>query len=247
MTLLRMNTFLGKKVLSVIRGGDFAHAGEEEAIEVAFCEISRDPRRNVVDIGCGRGGTAKYIKDHGWGNVLGIDIDEDSISYAAHQYPDVSFIVGDAHDLAEIVEIKYDIICMFNSLYACGEKFLAIEQASEVASSEAEIVIFDYVAGAAGTIEREILSGEPPRLDDLEMWLGKLGWKVENVINLDKEYERWYVDLLGKVEDNKKEILELADAETFEGVRKKYATILEEIQKGTVGGASIRAKRPALT
>jgi hypothetical protein len=36
---IRVNTAKFKKILSLIRNGDFAHAGEEAAIELVFNEI----------------------------------------------------------------------------------------------------------------------------------------------------------------------------------------------------------------
>jgi hypothetical protein len=53
-----MNSFLGKQVLSLVRDGDFAHAGEREAIELAMGSVPKDAGQHVLDAGCGRGGTA---------------------------------------------------------------------------------------------------------------------------------------------------------------------------------------------
>src|ERR1700679_1547306 len=71
---MKMNNFDGKAFLATVRGEDFAHAGEEEAIDLAFAGIGAQPDWQVLDAGCGRGGTADYVNRHGWGNVVGIDI-----------------------------------------------------------------------------------------------------------------------------------------------------------------------------
>lgn len=59
-----------KKFLSFIRNGDYAHAGEEEAIELAMSGIEKNPQRNILDVGCGLGGTANYLQtllsNNGW-------------------------------------------------------------------------------------------------------------------------------------------------------------------------------------
>ncbi len=40
---MNMNSFEGKRILALIREGDYAHAGEEEAIERAFRSIPKNP------------------------------------------------------------------------------------------------------------------------------------------------------------------------------------------------------------
>ena len=53
---MNMNSFEGKRILALIRDGDYAHAGEEEAIECALGSIPKDSRDWMLDVGCGRGG-----------------------------------------------------------------------------------------------------------------------------------------------------------------------------------------------
>ena len=64
---MNMNSFEGKRILALIRDGDYAHAGEEEAIERAFRSIPKDPRQWLLDVGCGRGGSGDYLLRNGWG------------------------------------------------------------------------------------------------------------------------------------------------------------------------------------
>jgi hypothetical protein len=47
-TLRQMNSFAGKHLLALVRGGDYAHAGEEEAIELAFSAVPKDPRQSFL-------------------------------------------------------------------------------------------------------------------------------------------------------------------------------------------------------
>ena len=101
---MRMNSFIGQKILSIIRDGNYAHPGEEEAIELTFRNIPKDKNRSMLDIGCGRGGTAHYLHRHEWGNVVGIDIDSDSIQYAKQQYASLDFFVCNIVDIAKYIE-----------------------------------------------------------------------------------------------------------------------------------------------
>ena len=76
-------------ILSVVRNGDYAHPGEEDSIRLAMEDFPLDRRRKILDVGCGRGGTAYYIQSQGWGRVTCFDIDEVSIEYANLTYPTI--------------------------------------------------------------------------------------------------------------------------------------------------------------
>jgi hypothetical protein len=58
---MNMNSFEGKRILALIRDGDYAHAGEEEAIECSFRSIPKNLEHWLLDVGCGRGGSADYL------------------------------------------------------------------------------------------------------------------------------------------------------------------------------------------
>ena len=47
-----MNSYLGKRILALVRDGDYAHAGEEEAIALAMAPLAKDARRRILDAGC---------------------------------------------------------------------------------------------------------------------------------------------------------------------------------------------------
>lgn len=64
-----------KQLLSYARRGDFAHPGEIKAIQLAMSPIAKNPSQRLLDVGCGLGGTAHYLQQHGWGEVVDVDID----------------------------------------------------------------------------------------------------------------------------------------------------------------------------
>src|SRR3981189_3586873 len=112
---MNMNSFQGKRILALIRDGDYAHAGEEEAIERALHSISKNPRNWMLDVGCGRGGSAGNLGPHGWGMLAGIDRDNDSIEYAKTTYPDVEFHTCDVLEVPATVTREFDVIYMLNA------------------------------------------------------------------------------------------------------------------------------------
>src|SRR5262249_52628297 len=135
----------GQKILSLVREGDYAHAGEEEAIELAMSGVEKDARRTVLDAGCGRGGTADYLHKNGWGFVVGIDIQTESIKAARQNYPDSKFLVCDVCDVDQCVDQHPDIICMFNAYYCFKDQSKALRALLKIAQPTTRMIIFDHV------------------------------------------------------------------------------------------------------
>ena len=84
---MHMNSHEGKAILALIREGDYAHAGEEESIRLVLDHLPQSQTGAILDVGCGRGGTADYIRRHGRGPIIGLDIDETSIMKHASVTP----------------------------------------------------------------------------------------------------------------------------------------------------------------
>ncbi len=139
--------FEGKR-LFVIGCGDYAHAGEEEAIKKVFSKLAKNKKSNILDVGSGRGGTANFIQKHGWGTVTGIDIEKESIQYSKSKYPEVKFYVCDACSEKELKAVlneqKFDIIVLFHSLCVFPKQSKAIAALRTVAHDNSKLIIFEY-------------------------------------------------------------------------------------------------------
>ena len=92
---VRMNYPDGKRLLAALRDGDFAHAGEEAAVRMTWERLPKRPDQSCLDAGCGRGGTAALVQSERWGQVMGLDIDSETISFAQTAYPSVKFVAAD--------------------------------------------------------------------------------------------------------------------------------------------------------
>lgn len=55
--------------------------------------------KTVISLGCGSGEDCEYLKRHGAGKVVGIDISENIIKIANSTYPDCDFMVMDMENL----------------------------------------------------------------------------------------------------------------------------------------------------
>jgi len=107
---MQMNDFNGKEFLATVRGKDYAHAGEEEAIDLIFSKIPKQENRKILDAGCGRGGTADYVQRNGWGHVVGVDIESQSIEYAKNAYPASEFHAMDVCEIGTRFPEHFDLI-----------------------------------------------------------------------------------------------------------------------------------------
>ena len=172
---MNMNSFEGKRILALIRDGDYAHPGEEEAIERAFRGVPKSPGNWILDVGCGRGGSAEYLRSHGWGNLAGIDRDVDSIEYAKATYRDVEFHTCDVLDVPAAVGREFDVIYMLSAFYAFADQRAALAGLRKVAKPGARLVIFDYAVGrdADLSVRGQVFITHPIRLPEISTTLSE--------------------------------------------------------------------------
>src|SRR6201987_2367280 len=135
--MMRLNSFEGKRLLALARGGDYAHAGETEAIDLVWDALPKSPGQKILDAGCGRGGTAAYLYHAGGGQVTGIDIETESIHRAREAYPEISFETCPVEQAERVGRAIFDIVCCFNSFYAFPDQASALSALSRSAKSGA--------------------------------------------------------------------------------------------------------------
>ncbi|CAN1721091.1 Methyltransferase domain-containing protein [Hyphomicrobium sp. 1Nfss2.1] len=243
-----MNSYLGKQILALVRDGDYAHAGEEEAIELALAGLAKDASRRLLDAGCGRGGTASYMQRHGWGRVTGVDLEPKSIDYARDAFPDGAFMCCDIHDVGAHVGDGFDAVVMFNVLYAIADQAGALRALAGRAKSGADLMVFDYV-DLGGYAQAPVLDAgrpflpHPLKIDRVEGLLRDGGWRLQSVADISAEYRRWYAALVERVAEKRAAIEALAGADAYEHVHGRYAGLLAAIESGHLGGAVVRATK----
>jgi ubiquinone/menaquinone biosynthesis C-methylase UbiE len=240
---MNMNSFEGKRILALIRDGDYAHAGEEEAIERAFREIPKTSQNWILDVGCGRGGSASYLRDHGWGNLAGIDRDSDSIDYAKANYPEVEFHTCDVLDVPTTVKREFDVIYMLNAFYAFADQRGALVALRRAAKSRARLVIFDYAIDrdADLSVQGQVFIPNPIRLSGIAIMLREAGWEPGAVEDLSADYTRWYATFVERIQRKRDEIEKIGGAEWYSFVLSMYSGLRDVIASGTLGGAIVHA------
>jgi ubiquinone/menaquinone biosynthesis C-methylase UbiE len=243
---MNMNSFEGKRILALIRDGDYAHAGETEAIERTFRGVAKNAEQWILDVGCGRGGSAEYLRRNGFGHLVGIDREPDSIKYASVSYPEIEFHACDVLEILNVVAHKFDIIYMLNAFYAFPHQSDALAQMRKVANAGARVVIFDYTAPGDSesdslSIEGQLLIPHALRLSAMPTMLTDAGWEPREFEDLDVEYERWYATLVARIRQKQDEIERIGGSEWYRFVLATYAGLYDAIVRGELGGAIVTA------
>jgi ubiquinone/menaquinone biosynthesis C-methylase UbiE len=239
---MNMNSFEGKRILALVRDGDYAHAGEEEAIERSFRSIPKDPEQRMLDVGCGRGGSAEYLRRHGWGHVEGIDRDSDSIDYARATYPEIGFHVCDVLDVPRTVTRTFDVIYMLNAFYAFDRQREALAELRKVAKPSAQLVIFDYTVGTNAGDSPNPMIPHAIRLSEIAAMLRDAGWEPGAIEDLNTEYARWYAKFVQRIQLKRAEIEKIGGSDWYNFVLSMYSGLHGVIAGGGLGGAIVHAR-----
>lgn len=251
-------------LLTKIREGDYAHAGDRAAIDMVLARVtyylqqksgnkgssleSLYKNTKTLDVGCGFGGTADYLYAKGFHNIWGFDIDKGSINYASSKYRNVNFSVADVKNVVEKYgKSQFDFIYLFQSFYAFADQSQALKDLAEVAAPEAILAVFDY---------SYLKPNQPHGLKDLtgnlmhpivkatfHEWLDQAGWEILEETDLSQHFIRWYLDLLNKLDLRETIFLKKFSPELISKFYKVYADILKELNEQVLGGVVVYARK----
>ena len=241
-----MNNATGKRLLALIRDGDFAHPGEVAANELLFAGVRPDPRRRILDAGCGGGGTASWVQGRGLGAVTGIEIDADTARLARERHPEVTVVEGDLQRAAEVLDGPFDLVYSMTAIYAVPGQAAAFSELSALAAPGAELRLLEYADPERRFAETT--SGNPswgwwrplaPR--DLPELLTAAGWTSPRVRDLHQEFVNWYGDLCSRIHRKRDEIVRCFGQGWYDFVASEYAGILGLVQERALGGVLVTA------
>jgi ubiquinone/menaquinone biosynthesis C-methylase UbiE len=242
---MQMDTLQTKQILSLVRGGDYAHAGEEAAIEIALDSVPKGESLLLLDVGCGLGGSADYVQYNGWGSVIGIDADAEMIAYAKDKYPEVEFHACNVLKVSDFVKKPVDVVFMLNSFYSFSDQQSALAELRKIAGPSAQLIIFDYT-DKGGYRDRSLpkeydVIPFPVVLENMDLMLNDSGWMLDAMEDVSDLYRLWYQLLVQRIEAKHDEIVIMAGQEKYESIHGIYSEILDAIEDGDLGGAVIRA------
>lgn len=241
----KMNSPEGKTILAKARGGDFAHPGEEEAIVLMASGLKRESIRRVLDVGCGRGGTAAWFQRNDWGQIVAIDIDQASINYAQHTYPEIEFLTLDVAGIAKWRPEQFDFVYLLNSFYAFPDQRLALENITSVCRPGASLCIFDYAKSRRAILPASLGSdiGQPIITEDMPIWLDEAGWNSVTLEDCTDQYVFWYDNLLRAFQRDEKWICENFGDDWRRYVIEWYGSLRKALIAGDLQGVLYKASR----
>ena len=226
-----MNNATGKRILALIRDGDFAHPGEVAANELLFAGVQPDPSRRILDAGCGGGGTASWVQSRGLGVVTGIEIDAATARLARERHPEVTVVEGDLQRAAAVLDGRFRLVYSMTAIYAAPDQAAVFGELGALAAPGAELRLLEY-ADPEGRFA-ETTSGNPslgwwrplaPR--DLPGLLAAAGWTALRVRDLHQEFVLWYEDLCFRIDRKRNEIVRDFGRGWYDFVASEYAGIL---------------------
>jgi cyclopropane fatty-acyl-phospholipid synthase-like methyltransferase len=245
-----MNVNNSKKILSYLRNGDFAHPGEIEAIELTMKSIVKNPNQYLLDIGCGLGGTAYYLQKHGWGKVVGLDIDSEVIIHAKQLYPDVPFINCDVIQAQDFLQNKkFNVIYFFTSFFCFQLQQECLLRLTQSAEKNCELVIFDYSRLQQHAIPNPFHHSKtstqfnPIYLKEFKEMLENTGWSYKTSIDISAQFKQWYIQLLHQFNNKRNELIKQFDLELCDAMYDGYVRLLDEMEKKNIGGIIVYATR----
>lgn len=246
----RLASAAGKRLLAALRDGDWAHPGEEEAVRLLLGGLAPDPRRRVLDAGCGAGGTAAWLQEHGYGRVTGLELDPATAALARERHPEVVVAVGDVQEAARVLAGPFDLLYTMTVLHAVPDQRAALAQLAAVATPGAALRLFEYSDPAGRFAAAAAARGrfadwrplDPRRLPGL---LAATGWRLDGLRDLAADFARWYDDLLARLAA-RGEALSAAFGRALVGLAAaEYAAIRDLLREGALGGLLACAHREA--
>lgn len=243
---LAMNTATGKLLLALIRDGDYAHPGEEEAIRLLLAGLSEDRSRRALDAGCGGAGTAAFVQRYGYGAVTGIEIDAETARLARERHPDITVVTGDLQQAAAVLDGPFDLIYSMTALYAVPDQAAALAQLGALAAPGAKLRLLEYADPrgrfAAATLGHPRFAWwRPLSPADIPQLLAGAGWTPAGIRDLGPEFQRWYVGLCARIAAKRESIVEAFGEVWYDFVAAEYGSILELVRTGELGGVLVKA------
>lgn len=251
MSLTTLHANQSRLLLFELRGGDFAHPGDRDAINLILDDLkelkSNTSSQKVLDVGCGFGGTLDYLKQQGFDNLHGIDHDVHAIEHALKKYSKIAFHKGDANYLpAPLKNQFFDIITLVSVLYSIEKPSALFDELNNITQKGALLVLFDYTTTSHTTFSQFDFAGKkmhPLNLTTIKQELDQKGWNIVKQRDLSQQFINWYDVFLKTLLSKKEALLEKFSPQTFNQVYQTFLYLLEKMRQQDMGGAVLYAQK----
>lgn len=235
-----------KKLAAQMRGGDFTHPGNTDAIELALQYLNTTPDHRILDVGCGLGGTAHYLKSNNYGQPIGFDFDINNIDYAQHKYPDIKFHHCDVvNSNSHFGSQHFDIIWLFNAFSMFNDQKQSLRSLSKLVNHNSKILIFDYIEGQNYSKFNWIPSRAhyPINLARIKQQLTDQGWQITHQIDISVQFKLWYEQDMTNINSQKNQLISSYGLDAYNNLFITYHNFYEMFENQLLGGSLIIATR----
>src|SRR5262245_52385044 len=115
------------------RPGDWALSEDQQVVtyEAALAEVSLEPGRRVLDVGCGAGAFLRLVAARG-AEPVGIDASAELVELARARLPGADVRVGEM-EMLPWGDDAFDLVTGFNSFFFADDMIGALREARRVA------------------------------------------------------------------------------------------------------------------
>ena len=126
---------------------------QEKLINKLLALLAISPEDEILDAGCGMGGSSRYLAKRYGVRVTGITLSQEQVSMATHlakeeQIDTVNFKVEDALSLASFSDDTFDVVWSLESCEQFYDKQLFIQQAFRVLKPGGKLILATWCSGA---------------------------------------------------------------------------------------------------
>jgi SAM-dependent methyltransferase len=244
-------------LLTRLRDGDYAHAGDIAAIDIVLDTMNRllsaekgklthSKSLKALDVGCGLGGTADYIREKTGFNMYGIDLDNAAIKHAKLHHPMVNVSECDVLNVDKLfVGDLFEVFFMFNVFYIFSNKDAVLKTLANIAKPNSLLIIFDYTQAKGHKINLKDLAGKPMYpiyIDATVKSLNETGWELIEISDISDKYDKWYSDFLDRLKIEKEHLLKEFTEQSYDIVLTTFSFLLAGIKNREIGGGIIYAR-----
>ncbi len=239
-------------LLAELRHGDYAHAGDEEAIDLVIQKLlTLNPQIKAgptLDVGSGFGGTLHYLIQQGFKKVQGIDMDASAVAYAKQRYPKIPFHTLDALKVNTLFKKPtFSLVTLFNVIYAIPDKATLLSELCKISKPGAVLMLFDYsLPPSEKAVLIHDLAGKPMypiQKSTIVQDLKAAGWVVISTEDWSDRFIGWYAELLEKLAVQEKNPSTRFKAEDLKKLQDTFSYIQAHLQQKRMGAIVIYAKK----
>lgn len=231
---------------------DEFHIGGRAASEYVLAKLALTPDHHVLDIGCGIGGTARFMAKAYGCRVSGVDLTPDYIETAKRlseltRLADrVSFEVASALDLP-FEDATFDAAITFHVAMNIKDRPALYAEAARVLKPGAQFCIYDVMRGDRGSVRYPAPWAETAETshlttpDEMRDLLGEAGFTVDEVEDRSEAGIAFFRQRVAAAAEGPPPVgLHLLMGPT---AREKFTNMLQSLEAGAVAPVVMIARR----